>query len=303
VNRTWDVVVVGGGPAGLSAAYWLARYRRRTLVLDDARPRNEDAWAVHGYPGLKDLRPAELRRRLQDQATEAGGLIERKRVARVSGEKGAFLVEDTEGGSVAARRVVLAYGRTDRIPELPGLRELYGTSVFHCPDCDGPSMVGCDVGVLGHDRAAAAVALYLLTWATRTVLVTNGLQPDLEPAALETLERYSVGIETAEVERVVGSNGSLEAVRLADGRDLPLGALFFHWGSEPAADLARDSGCELVPSGDLVVSPDTLEASVPGVYAAGDIVGRPHLAISAAAEGVRVALSIHRSLLPEEFQL
>jgi thioredoxin reductase len=303
VNRTWDAVVVGGGPAGLSAAYWLARYRRRTLVLDDARPRNEDAWAVHGYPGLSDLRPAELRGRLQDQATAAGALIERRCVARVSGEKGAFLVEDTAGDNVAARRVVLAYGRTDRIPDLPGLRELYGTSVFHCPDCDGPSVAGCDVGVLGHDRPAAAIALYLLTWATSTVLLTNGLDPDLDTPALETLQRYSVRIETAPVERVEGSNGSLERVRLADHRDLPLGALFFHWGSEPATDLARATGCDLVTSGDVVVDRDTLETSIPGIFAAGDIVGRPHLAISAAADGVRVALSIHRSLLPDEFQL
>jgi thioredoxin reductase len=303
VNRTWDVVVVGGGPAGLSAAFWLARYRRRTLVLDDARPRNEDAWAVHGYPGLRDLRPAELRRRLQDQATDAGALLERRRVARVHGQKGAFRVEDTDGGSVAARRVVLAYGRTDRIPDLPGLRDIYGTSVFHCPDCDGPSVAGCDVGVLGHDRTAAGIALYLLTWATRTVVLTNGLEPDLDPSAIETLDRYSVDIETAPIERVDGSNGSLVGVRLAGDRDIPLGALFFHWGSDPAADLARDTGCDLVPTGDVVVSHDTLETSISGVYAAGDIVGRPHLAISAAAEGVRVALSIHRSLLPDEFQL
>jgi thioredoxin reductase len=303
VNRTWDVVLVGGGPAGLSAAYWLARYRRRTLVLDDARPRNEDAWAVHGYPGLPDLRPAELRRRLQDQATESGALIERRRVARVQGEKGAFLIEDTHGESVAARRVVLAYGRTDRIPDVPGLRDIYGTSVFHCPDCDGPSVAGCDVGVLGHDREAATLALYLLTWATSTVLLTNGLSPDLTPAALETLQRYSVEIETAPVERVEGRNGSLGAVHLAGERVLPLGALFFHWGSDPAADLARQSGCDLAPSGDVMVDQDSLETSIPGLYAAGDIVGHPHLAISAAADGVRVALSIHRSLLPDEFHL
>jgi thioredoxin reductase len=303
LNRTWDAVVVGGGPAGLSAAYWLSRYRRRTLVFDDARPRNEDAWAVHGYPGLKDVRPVELRRRLQDQATDAGALLERRRVAHVSGAKGAFVVADTGGEETTARRVVLAYGRTDRVPDLPGLRDLYGTSVFHCPDCDGPSVAGCEVGVLGHDRAAAAVALYLLTWASRTVLLTNGLEPDLEPAALETLSRHGVGIETARIEGLEGRDGSLERIRFPGERQLPLGAVFFHWGSDPAAQLARDTGCERLASGDVVVDRDTLETSVPGIYAAGDIVGRPYLAISAAAEGVRAALSIHRSLLPDEFEL
>jgi thioredoxin reductase len=303
MNRVWDAIVVGGGPGGLSAAFWLARYRRRTLVLDDARPRNEDAWAVHGFPGIEDLQPVELRRRLRHQAMAAGALIERRRVLRVTGEKDAFQVEDDQGGTATARRVVLAYGRTDRIPDLPGLRDLYGTSVFHCPDCDGPSVADCDVGVLGHDTDAAALALYLLTWASRTVLLTNGLAPDLQDSAMSTLEQHRVDIETAAVERVVGSNGSLHEVRLAGGRTLPLGALFFHWGSEPASDLARVTGCDIGSQGHVRVDRSCMETSVPGLYAAGDIVGRPHLAISAAAEGVRAALSIHRSLLPDEFRL
>jgi thioredoxin reductase len=303
MNRVWDAIVVGGGPGGLSAAFWLARYRRRTLVLDDARPRNEDAWAVHGYPGIEDLKPAELRRRLRDQAMAAGALMERRRVSRISGEKDAFRVEDEQGGTAAARRVVLAYGRTDRIPDLPGLRDLYGTSVFHCPDCDGPSVAACDVGVLGHDADAASLALYLLTWASRTVLLTNGLAPDLDASAAATLDRHQVGVETAAVEKVVGSNGSLQEVCLAGGRAVPLGALFFYWGSEPASDLARVTGCDMGSQGHVHVDSSCMETSVPGIYAAGDIVGRPHLAISAAAEGVRAALSIHRSLLPDEFRL
>ncbi len=303
MNRTWDVVIVGGGPAGLSAGYWLARYRRRTMVLDDARPRNERAWAVHGYPGLKDLRPGDLRRRLQDQAIEAGALIQRRRVVAIGGERGSFQVEDSSAEMVIARRVVLAYGRTDRLPDVKGLHELYGTSVFHCPDCDGPSVADCQVGVLGHDRHAAALALYLLTWAGGVLLLTSGLEPDLSPTSLETLDRYDIGIETAPVLELEGQEGSLQRIVLADGRRLGLDALFFHWGSDPAAELARDSGCRLLPTGDVVADPATLETSVRGIYAAGDIVGRPYLAISAAAEGVRAALSIHRSLLPDDFQL
>jgi thioredoxin reductase len=303
VNRTWDAVIVGGGPAGLSAGYWLARYRRRTLILDDARPRNEDAWAVHGYPGLRDLRPEELRRRLREQASEAGTLIERRRVARVSGERDSFLIEGEDGETVSARRIVLAYGRTDRVPDVPGLRELYGTSVFHCPDCDGPSVTGCVVGVLGHDRSAASLALYLLTWASRTVLLTNGLEPDLDPTAAATLDRHGVAVVTAPVARLEGSDGSLQRALLQGDEPLELGALFFHWGSWPASDLARVSGCEAMAGGDLRTDPQTLETSVKGIYAAGDLVGRPYLAISAAADGVRAALAIHRSLLPSDFQL
>jgi thioredoxin reductase len=301
--RVWDALVVGGGPGGLAAAFWLARYRRRTLVLDEARPRNEDAWAVHGFPGLDDLRPKELRRRLRVQATTAGALVERGRVVGLAGKKGAFEAANDRGETIRARRVVLAYGRADRIPEVPGLPELYGTSVFHCPDCDGPSIANGDVGVLGHDAAAAGLALYLLTWAGRTVLLTNGLEPELRADARRVLARHDVTIEPAPIRRVSGRDGRLEEVELAADRHLSLDALFFYWGSWPASDLAERTGCEQEPNGDVAVNRQTMETSVPGVYAVGDIVGRPHLAITAAAEGVRAALSIHRSLLPAEFQL
>ena len=302
MSGRWDAVVVGGGPAGLAAAFWLARYRRRTLVLDDDQPRNQAAWAVHGFPGLDDPRPQELRRRLTEQATTAGARIERRRAVRIDGEKDGFRVEDGAGGVAEARRVVLAYGRTDRVPEIPGLRDLYGTSVYHCPDCDGPSVVNCRVGVLGHDRPAARLALYLLTWAKRTFLLTNGREPDLEPAALDVLERHDVDIRTERVVRLEGHDGALRRVRLDDGT-LALESLFFHWGSEPSAQLASATGCECEPTGDIRVDASSLETTVPGIYAAGDIVGRPYLASSAAADGIRAALALHRSLLPPEFEL
>jgi thioredoxin reductase len=303
MTDVWDAVIVGGGPGGLAAAFWLARYRRRTLVLDDARPRNEDAWAVHGFPGIEDLRPVEFRRRLQAQARGAGAHIARRRVSRIEGEKGAFVVEDSAGERSRTRRVVLAYGRTDRIPGIPGLRELYGTSVFHCPDCDGPSVAGCEVGVLGHDTSAARLALYLLTWTDRVTLLTHGLEQTLDDEARATLERNGVRVMTERIERVDGQEGTLQAVRFPDGGSHPAEALFFHWGSDPASELARLTGCDCSDQGDVQVDTASLETTVPGIYAVGDIIGRPHLTISAAAEGVRAALAIHRSLLPDEFHL
>lgn len=294
--------MVGGGPGGLSSALWLARYRRSTLVLDDDHPRNQDAWAVHGFPGLHDPAPGELRRRLTEQATAAGAVVERRRVTRIDGEKDRFRLEDSEGAVEEARRVVLAYGRTDRIPEIDGLRELYGRSVFHCPDCDGPSVVDRRVGVLGHDRSAAALALYLLTWAERTILLTNGHEPDLEPAARDVLRRNGVEVHTGPVVALEGRDGALLRARFPDGT-LPLQALFFHWGSAPASGLGHATGCESEETGDLCVDRDSMETSVAGIYAAGDIVGRPYLASSASAEGIRAALALHRSLLPPEFEL
>lgn len=302
MTRVWDAVVIGAGPAGLSAALWLGRYRRRTLVMDDQRPRNEAAWAVHGYPGLRDLRPAALRHRLDEQARAAGAIIERCRAVDVSGERGGFTVRHADGDVTRARRLLLAYGRTDRVPDIPGIEPLLGSSAFHCPDCDGPSVVDLRVGVLGHDLEAAELALFLLTWTADIRLLTHGRAPDLDESVRRVLREHHIAVETTPIRRAVGDAGRLRRLETAEG-DIHLDALFFHWGSEPSATLAGTVACDCRSSGDILVDGTTLETSVPGVYAAGDIIGRPYLAISAAAEGVRAALAMHRSLLPPEFDL
>ena len=299
---TWDAVVVGGGAAGLSAALWLGRYRRRVLVLDNGQPRNQAAWGVHGYPGLQDPSPHELRDQLRRQAEDVGARVQAACVSRVAGEKGRFTVSREEGSPVEARRVLLAHGRIDRTPDIPGFDRVYGSSAFHCPDCDGPSVTGARVGVLGHDRAGAALALYLLNWADAAVLLPNGKPPDLSPDVREVLDRYDVPVIGDRVTELVSDGPRLTAARLAE-RDVPLDFLFFHWGSRPSAPIAPEAGCECGPDGDVVVDPKTLESTVPGLYAAGDITGHPQLAIVAAAQGVQAALAMHRSLLPDDWNL
>lgn len=299
----WDAVIVGGGPAGLSAALWLARYRRRTLVVDDGRPRNEAAWAVHGYPGLPDPTPDDLRARLEEQATTAGAVLDHCRVEQVAGSKDDFVLEAGGERHPRARRIILAYGRRDRLPTLPRLHDFYGTSIFHCPDCDGPSVSGCDVIVVGHDKPAASLALYLLTWARQTTLLTNGRQAELEPEARRVLEAEGVAIRTETIAALEGGGGQLSGLALEGAGVLAAQALFFHWGTAPASTLGQRSGCECDEGGDIEVDPRTMATSVPGIHAAGDIVGHPHLAITAAAQGVRAALAVHRSLLPPRWEL
>ncbi|MFO7261572.1 MAG: NAD(P)/FAD-dependent oxidoreductase [bacterium] len=298
----YDAVIVGGGPAGLAAAFWLARYRRRVRVLDSGEARNELTWAVHGYPGLPDLPPAELRRRLREQAEAAGAEVESALVVRIEGHKDAFDVYVRSAPPLRARRVLLAYGVRDLLPDIPGLEQALGTSVFHCPDCDGPLMAGLRVGVIGWTRQAAALALFLRTWAGRLVLLPHGHRLAADARTRATLERYHVAVQPGRIVRVTPAGGRAVSLHLESGEVIGLDGLFFHIGTEPASDLAQRLGCETDEHGYLRTDRG-LETTVPGVFAAGDITGHPHLAISAAARGVLAALAIHRSLLPPEWAL
>lgn len=298
----YDALIVGGGPGGLSAGLWLARYRRRVRILDSGKPRNEPTWAVHGYPGITDPPPHELRRVLLEQATAAGAEWEGCEVVDVSGEKDHFTIRQQGGTSYTARRIILAYGRRDVIPDIEGLEPLYGKSVFHCPDCDGPPMLDVRVGVYGWNRNAAILALYLLTWAREVTLLTNANEPKLETNAYAALAKYGIEIKSGKIARLCAHDDRLAAVEFTDGDALPLDGFFFQLGSEPAADLADELGCERDEDRNLQVD-GSHETSVTGVFGAGDLLGGPYLAITAAAKGVRTALAVHRSLLPADHDI
>jgi thioredoxin reductase len=297
-----DVVIAGGGPAGLAAALWLGRYRRRVAVVDQGEPRNEPAWAVHGYPGLADPSPVELRRRLYEQALGAGAEVRQGEVIRVDGVRDEFTVRLRGGDVLRTRRVILAYGLRDYLPDIDGIEELYGTSVFHCPDCDGPAVADTRIGVLGWDRHGAGLALYLRHWSEHVTLLPHNRDVALDEKAMAVLENAGIARREGAIRRVEGHGGNLTQVEFDDGSALRLDALFFHLGSEPRCELAEALDCELDDDGYVKVDRGQ-ETSRPGVHAAGDITGPPHLASIAAADGVRAALAIHRSLLPPSHQL
>lgn len=300
--ESYDVIIAGGGPAGLSAALWLGRYHRRVRVVDAGDPRNEPAWAVHGYPGLQDPSPIELRRRLLQQARGEAVLHTPGELVNVEGRKNEFVLRTADRETVQARRVVLAYGLRDYIPDIPGIGPLYGTSVFHCADCDGPSVAGLRLGVLGWNRYGANLALYLRHWSDDITFLTGGLDTDLDDKARLALRDNGIALRQEPIARAHGNGGNLTQVEFGNAEPLRLDALFFHLGSEPRCNLAEQLGCKLDEDGYIVVDRGQ-ETSASGVHAAGDITGPPHLASIAAAEGVRAALAIHRSLLPSSRQV
>ncbi|HEY0014667.1 MAG TPA: NAD(P)/FAD-dependent oxidoreductase [Longimicrobium sp.] len=298
----YDVVVIGGGPAGLSGALWLARYRRTVRVFDAEDPRNAATWAVHGYPGLPEISPQELRETLRMQAKDAGAEYEAAVVLSVEGREDDFRVTLEDGRVFGARRLLLATGLKDIVPEIPGLEQFYGTSIWHCPDCDGPSVRDCKVGVIGWGRQIAAYCMYMLTFTEKITVLTHGHPPDMEQKARDALQRWNIPVREDVIDCLEGEGGRLRRAVFHDGGTEDFDAMFFHIASGPGASFAADIGCDADEDGILEIDKDHL-TTVPGVYAAGDIVPGSRLAIRAAAEGVRAAVGIHKSLIGEDRRL
>jgi thioredoxin reductase len=295
---TYDAVVIGGGPAGLAGALWLARYRLRCCLFDAENPRNAPTWALHGYLGVPDPPPEELRRVGRDQALAAGARFESCTVAGVEGEVDRFLVHLGDSRTVGARRVLFATGLRDIIPEIPGLMDHYGKGIWHCPDCDGPGVAGLRVGVLGWGRQIAAFCMEMLTWTDQLVVFTHGHDPDLPAQSRAALQRHGIRVVTDPIAGMVGSP-LLRGAQLENGTVEPMDALFFHIAYGPGCSIPADLGCRADDEGILEVDKN-FETTVPGIYAAGDITHGSKLAIRAAADGTRAAIGIYRSLMPEE---
>jgi thioredoxin reductase len=291
--------VVGGGPAGLSAATWLARYRRRVLVLDGGEYRNQFVERTHGYLGRDNADPAELRAQARAElaayptATVRGG---RATSARAEAD-GTFVVE-SDSRRLVARRVVLATGVIDLFPRVDGFFEHYGASVFHCPTCDGYEARDRHVVVLGWSEAVAGYALTLLDWAADVTIVTDGARFEGDRTRRAALDRHGVAVVEGDAVAFLGVRGGLRGVRLKGGAVLPCDLAFFSIGHRPRNDLAVQLGCELTGEGCVSVD-DECRTSVPEVYAAGDLTPGLQLVQVAAAKGTIAGVSCAISLRGE----
>lgn len=308
MDDLYDCIIIGAGPAGLSAALFLARYLRRTLTFHHNSPRNQYAHGIHGFLGHHGIPPRELLARGRDEVTAHGGLIVEACVNSVEQVSPMhFRVfaggEGTEARTFDSRRLLLATGLRDLTPDCPGFREFYGTSVHHCPDCDGYEVKDKRVAVLAHDKNAAAFTAHLLTWTTQLTLLTD--RREISSQGQEKLARLNIPIRTESVVGLEGdkSSGQLHRVVFAGGEPLECDALFFNLGTKLATNFHETLGCRLDPECDLVWVDDSQQTSVKGVYAAGDMTPFSQLAVVAAAEGAMAAIHIHRSLVPEERQM
>ena len=299
----YDVAIVGGGPAGLTAAMWLGRYLRSVVLVDSGDPRNWQTRGINGYLGLPGVTPAALRGAGRDEARRWGaelvdGCVES--ITRVSDEHFRLALES--GGTLESRRLLLAFGVKDIWPDIPGLERIYGATAYHCPDCDGHETRGKKTVVVGAGRNAVGLALALATWTRELVICTNGHDPELTDALLTQLDALNIPVLTGNVKRALHNERALQALELEDGMMLDCERLFFSIGRYAADDLAQRLGCARNDEGCVTVD-EHFHTSVPHVYAAGDLVPGTQIALAAAAGGAKAAIALHHSLLAPEYRI
>lgn len=297
---SYDAIIVGGSFAGLSAAMQLARARRSVLLIDTGLPRNRFARSSHGFLGQDGKPPHEIvyeaRRQLALYPT----------VEFINGEaatarktEGGFAVALVDGQEVFALRLILASGVRDELPSIPGMQERWGVTVLHCPYCHGYEVAGLVLGVVANHPFSAHQALLIPDWGPTTYFTQGIFEPDEEQTA--SLAARGVRIERMPVVALLGTAPELDAVRLSDGRIVPVSAVFTAPKTYMVGSLAEQLGCifEDGPFGAFIRTDDWKQTTVAGVYAAGDAASPMPSATLASAAGVMAGVGAHQSLVLE----
>ncbi len=284
-----EIAVIGGSNAGLSAALALGRARRSVAVIDDDTPRNAPAAHAHNVYTRDGTPPAELLRTGREQLKPYDVRFVNARVGKASGHKGAFVLELNGSETLSAERILLATGVSD---DLPGLRELWGKSVYTCPYCHGWEVRDKPLAVLGDGNEGYGYASLIQNWSRDLTLITGG-RTTLSDEQLDDLHARGVEVIEAAVSEYETRNGELAALHLSDGRRILRQAVLMRARLSLRGNLHRQLGCELSSDGAQVVVDEMGRTSVQGVYAAGDMVSPMHAVIAAAASGTKTAAMLN----------
>lgn len=295
----FDVIIIGGGPAGLSAALVLGRCRRRVLICDSGNYRNAASHALHGFLTRDGIDPAELRRIAREQLRCYESVeIWKAEVTAARRVGNCFEVTLNNNLRLAARKLLLATGVVDHVPEIEGIQSLYGRSVFHCPYCDGWEVRDQPLAVYGRGDRGRGLVLELTGWSRDLVLCTDG-PSELCKDDLDRLSRHAIIVREERIARLEGRGGVLERIVFANGDALARRALFFNTGQCQRSDLPAQLGCEFTHHGGVRTG-DYETTNIPGLYVAGDASRLVQLVIVAAAEGSEAAFAINTALLKED---
>ena len=297
----YDVIIVGGGPAGLSAALTLSRCLRRVLLCTKGETRNACSEGMHGYLTRDGIHPKEYLRLGLDEVKAYGTQIREEEITRAARCADHYEVTTSEGEVLRCRKLLLTTGVKDKLPDIPGFPDFYGTSIHHCPYCDGWEHRGERLVVYAQGKGATSLPFIMRGFSPHVSLCRDGAEV-LCDFDLEQLSCNGVTVYNQKIARVEGRGKQVEQVVFEDGSTLPCDAIFFSTGTEARSSLAQQLGCKVTRKGN-VKTDKFQQTSVGGLYVAGDAARDMQLVIIAAAEGTKAAVAINMALQEEAKKL
>lgn len=292
----WDVIIVGAGPAGSSAAMVLARMRRSVLIIDSGKPRNERSHGMHNYLSRDGALPLDYLKMAHAELDKYH--VQHIRTIAVRArrlDEHGFSIEDTDGGTHLCKRLLIATGVTDNVPPIPGMKEMWGNGVYHCPFCDGYELCDKNIGLYARRYNGYGMALALRQLSASVTLFTDGAKY-LKAEQAQLLAAGGVTVVSKPVAELTCAEDKLTCVTFKDGSSMPCDAVFVHHGHKVNNDLLLQLGARVTKKGAAVTN-RRQECSVPGLYVAGDAAIDMHFVIVAAAEGAKAGVVIHEDLL------
>ena len=298
MKEIYDVIIIGGGPAGLNAAMILGRSRRKILLFDSGEPRNRWSTSMNGFLSSDGVNPADFIRKGREELKKYNIQIIDHPVTDATYSKGIYVIEANEGHIYHSRKLLLATGLKDTLPDVEGIAELYGQSVHHCPYCDGWESRDKAIAVYGKDRSGIGQALAMKNWSEDVTLYTDGTRK-LNNKDMELLKLNGVKVCTDAIAHVKGENGMLQHIVLRNGESRPQEALFFSGETLQQSNIGKQLGCEFTGKG-VIKTRRLQQANIPGLYVAGDAARDMQLVIVAAAEGAKAGVAINMELQQED---
>jgi thioredoxin reductase len=291
-----DVLVVGGGPAGLSAALILGRCRRTVFLCDDQQQRNRASHVIHGLLGSHGRSPTQFLQESREELIRHESIsIRRTLVTEIHPTEDGFRFTCADGTSGVAAKVLLATGIVDELPQIAGIHGLYGVSAHHCLYCDGYEYAGKPVAAYGKGDKGADLAVMMKHWIRDVVACSDGTE--VSAGALGKLNRQGIKLRREPIRSLESARGVLAKIKFENGPDLERAGLFFSTGCHQASELSKRLGCRRDEKGGVVTDPLTEETSVPGIYVAGDVSRDVLLVAVAVGEGAKAAVAINKAFL------
>lgn len=294
----YDVIIIGGGPAGLNAAVVLGRCLRKVLLFDSGKQRNRYSHGMHNYLTRDNIKPAKFLELSKTESKKYGVKHQNIEVIHARKTGDFFEVTDKNKKKYQSKKLILATGLSDRLPKLSGAAEMYGKSMFHCPYCDGWEIRNKKIGLYAESKNGIDLALILTTWTKKITFYTNG-KKFLRSNNKDLLISKGIAVNDSKIKSLNGAGGYIKTIEFSNGTNDKCEALFFSTGYEVQCDLVESLGCNMGKY-KVAITNKSQQTNIPGLYVVGDASRDMHFVVVAAAEGAKAGVYINKELNSED---